>query len=173
MQEDEKQTIIKLFCEWIASLGGETSDLTEETVLDLFKSDYEKKSSLTLPMKTHPNQTPAKLSSSVEGHHKHAEEFNQVYKPTRPQAVNDPLRAPAEVTGSLDFEEQLSEKDEELKQIHGIQAFRDFIINKGVRMPRFLSTIFSEHEQKNGIRGSNTAGSSSSSSSDSKGRAVY
>ncbi len=46
--------------------------------MDLFKSDYEKKPSLTLPMKTHPNQTPAKLSSSVEGHHKHAEEFNQV-----------------------------------------------------------------------------------------------
>lgn len=34
----------------------------------------------------------------------------QVYKPTRPQAANDPLRAPAEITGSLDLEEQLSEK---------------------------------------------------------------
>lgn len=105
VQEDEKQMIIKLFCEWIASLviflyehikvhrsnmkpkrlinplsqGGETSDLTESTILDLFKSDYEKKPSLTLPIKkTRPNQTPAKLSSAVEGHHKDAKELNQV-----------------------------------------------------------------------------------------------
>ncbi|XP_016130834.1 protein FAM47E-like [Sinocyclocheilus grahami] len=170
-QEDDKQMITKLFCEWITSLGGETSDLTESTILDLFKSDYEKKPSLTLPInKTHPNQTPAKLSSSVEGHHKDAKGLNQANKPNRPQAANDPLRAPADITGSLDFEEQLSEKDEELKQIHGIQAFREFIINKGVRMPRFLSTIFSEDEQKNRIRGSNTTGSTSSLS---KGRAVH
>ncbi|XP_043094511.1 protein FAM47E [Puntigrus tetrazona] len=171
-QEDEKQMIIKLFCEWITSLGGETSDLTESTILDLFRSDCEKKLSLTLPMnKTHPDQTPAKLSSSVEGHHKDAKEFDQVYNSKRLQAASDPLRAPADITGVLDFEEQLSEKDEELKQIHGIQAFREFIINKGVRMPRFLSSIFSEDEQKNRMRGSsNTAGSNSSSS---KGRAVH
>lgn len=34
----------------------------------------------------------------------------QVYKPKRPQAASDPVRAPADITGSLDFEEQLSEK---------------------------------------------------------------
>lgn len=34
----------------------------------------------------------------------------QVYKPKRPHAANDPLRAPADITGSLDFEERLSEK---------------------------------------------------------------
>uniref|UniRef100_A0A8C1WG43 Uncharacterized protein n=1 Tax=Cyprinus carpio TaxID=7962 RepID=A0A8C1WG43_CYPCA len=137
-QEDDKQMITKLFCEWITSLGGETSDLTESTILDLFKSDYEKKPSWTFPInKAHPKQTPAKLSSFVEGHHKDAKEINQVNKPNRPQAANDPLRAPADITGSLDFEEQLK-----LKQIHGIQAFREFIINKGVRMPRVMLFTF-------------------------------
>lgn len=33
----------------------------------------------------------------------------QAYKPNRPQAANDP-QALAEITGSLDFEEQLSEQ---------------------------------------------------------------
>ncbi|XP_073696113.1 protein FAM47E [Garra rufa] len=173
-QDDDKQMITKLFCEWITSLGGETSDLTESIILDLFKSDYEKKPSLTLLNKTDPNQTPtAKLCSFVKEHCKDqsVKELTQVYNPKRPQAANDPQRALPDITESLDFEEQLSEKDEELKQFYGIQAFREFIINKGVRMPRFLSTIFSEDEQKNWIRDSNTAGSTSSSSS--KGRAVH
>lgn len=53
------------------SQGGETSDLTESTILDLFKSDYEKKPSLTLPInKTYPIETIAKLQSSVEEHRK-------------------------------------------------------------------------------------------------------
>ncbi|KAK9974336.1 hypothetical protein ABG768_022439 [Culter alburnus] len=166
-QEEDKQIIIKLFCEWITSLDGETSDLTESTILDLFKSDYEKKPSVTLPInKTDPNQTRAKLHSSVEESHKDqcVKELTQAYKPNRPQAANDP-QALAEITGSLDFEEQLSEQDKELKQIHGLQAFREFIIKKGVRMPRFLSAVFSEDEQKNRIR--------SSTSSSSTGRAVH
>lgn len=33
----------------------------------------------------------------------------QAFKPNRPQAANDP-QALAEITGSLDFEEQLSEQ---------------------------------------------------------------
>ncbi|CAM4538240.1 unnamed protein product [Leuciscus chuanchicus] len=166
VSQDDKQMITKLFYEWIASLGGEISDLTESTILDLFKSDYEKKPSMTLPInKIYPNQTIAKLQSSVEEHHRgqSVKELTQAYKPNRPQAANDP-QALAEITGSLDFEEQLSEQDKELKQIHGIQAFREFIIKKGVRMPRFLSAIFSEDEQKNRIRGS---------TSSSTGRAVH
>jgi len=38
--------------------------------LDLFKSDYEKKPSMTSHInKNNPNQTTAKLQSSVEEHH--------------------------------------------------------------------------------------------------------
>lgn len=166
-QEDDKQMITKLFYEWITSLGGETSDLTESTIMDLFKSDHEKKPSVTLPInKTDPNQTIAKLHRSIEEQHKDqcVKELTQAYKPNRPKATNDP-QALAVITGGLDFEEQLSEQDKELKQIHGIQAFREFIIKKGMRMPRFLSAVFSEDEEKNMIRGSK--------SSSSKGRAVH
>ncbi|KAG1957121.1 protein FAM47E [Pimephales promelas] len=160
--QDDQQMITKLFCEWITSLGGETSDLTESTILDLFKSDYEKKPSMTSHInKNNPNQTTAKLQSSVEEHHNG--QRVKAYKPNRPQGATDP-QALAKITGSLDFEEQLSEQDKELKQIHGIQAFREFIIKKGVRMPRFLSAVFSEDEQKNRIRGS---------TSSSTGRAVH
>ncbi|XP_067294243.1 protein FAM47E isoform X2 [Pseudorasbora parva] len=168
-QEDDKQMITKLFCEWISSLGGESSDLTQSTILDLFKSDYEKKPNATLPInKTDSNQTIAKLQSSIEDQHKdqYVKELIQAYKLNRPQAAKDP-QALAEITGGLDFEEQLSEQDKDLKQIHGIQAFREFIIKKGTRMPRFLSAVFSGDEQKNGIRGP------TSSSSSPKGRTVY
>uniref|UniRef100_A0A8C1M281 Uncharacterized protein n=1 Tax=Cyprinus carpio TaxID=7962 RepID=A0A8C1M281_CYPCA len=81
----------------LLSQGGETSDLT--------------KPSLTVPInKTDPNQTPAKTCSSVEEHHKgqSVKDLTPVYKPKRPLAVNDPLRAMADITGSLDFKEQLS-----------------------------------------------------------------
>lgn len=128
------------------SQGGETSDLTESTILDLFKSDYEKKPTMTsLVNKTDPNQTIAKLHSSVEKSHEDqcVKELTEVgdivfvlntyiwcvpkglclwinktassmfvqqaYKPNRPLATNDP-QALAEITGSLDFEEQLSEQ---------------------------------------------------------------
>lgn len=43
------------------SQGGDTSDLTESTILDLFKSDYEKKPLLSFIK----NKTPAKLCSSA------------------------------------------------------------------------------------------------------------
>uniref|UniRef100_A0A673LRF1 Zgc:158260 n=1 Tax=Sinocyclocheilus rhinocerous TaxID=307959 RepID=A0A673LRF1_9TELE len=124
-QEEDKMMITKLFCEWITSLV----IFLHSTILDLFKSDYEKKPSLTVPInKTDPNQTPAKICSSVEEHHKDqsVKDLTQVYKPKRPQAVNDPLIALADITGSLDFEE------------HRFTAFRELIINKGGRMPRVM-----------------------------------
>ncbi|XP_051551935.1 uncharacterized protein LOC127439716 [Myxocyprinus asiaticus] len=152
--------------------GGETNDLTESTILDLFKSDYEKKTSLTFPInKTEPNKTPAKLYSSVEEHRKDQsldtcfKELNKANKPDRPQtsktwkkrAANEPLRTPSDMSKSMDFEEELSEQDKELWQIHIIQAFREFIISKGQRMPRdshvqLLSAVFSDEEQDQRFR---------------------
>ncbi|XP_051964989.1 protein FAM47E isoform X1 [Xyrauchen texanus] len=166
-QEDDKLMITRPFCEWMTSLGGETNDLTESTILDLFKSDYEKKTFLVFPInKTDPYKTLAKLDSSVEEHHKDQsletcfKELNKADRPDRPQTskswkkkvANVPLRTPSDISESVDIEEQLSEQDKELKQIHIMQAFREFIISKGRRMPRFLSAVFSDEDQDQRFR---------------------
>ncbi|XP_051980242.1 protein FAM47A-like [Xyrauchen texanus] len=97
--------------------GGKSNDLTESTILDLFKSDYEKKTSLSFPInKTDPDKAPAKLYSSAEEHRKDQ---------------------------SLDICFKELNKDKELQQIHIIQAFREFIISKGQRMPRVIHSSYS------------------------------
>ncbi|XP_056313024.1 putative protein FAM47C isoform X2 [Danio aesculapii] len=137
--QEDKQMFVKFFCEWIASLGGETSDLRESTILDLFRSDYEKKTTLTLPIsKRDTNQPPGKCHSSVKEHLKdYCVELTEAFKPKILKAAYDSPKALADVKRDLNFD--ASKQDKELKQVHGIHAFREFIVNKGVRMPRVLS----------------------------------
>ncbi|XP_065140484.1 protein FAM47E [Paramisgurnus dabryanus] len=174
LQEDEKLKIARRFCEWINTLGGDTSDLTESDILDLFKSDYEKTLRLTPVKMTDCNKTPAIIYRSADLT-TDTLKLRKAYESNRPNAPktckkktdNETWRTPSDITHSLDLEVLLSEQDKELKQSYGIQAFRQYIINKGVEMPRFLSVLFSEEEQKNRIRSSNSAGSTFTS----KGRA--
>ncbi|KAA0716398.1 hypothetical protein E1301_Tti001833 [Triplophysa tibetana] len=169
LQDDVKLRITRLFFEWINSLGGDTGDLTESTILNLFKSDYEKKPLLTLIK----NKTPAILDSSAMDLRPDAFKLNKAYESNRPQtsqtctkrAATDLLRSPSDITDSLDIEGPLSEEDEELKERYAIQAFRQFIINKRLEMPRFLSVLFSEEELEEEMRCSNTAGSTLTSKS--------
>nr|XP_055056771.1 uncharacterized protein zgc:158260 isoform X2 [Misgurnus anguillicaudatus] len=171
LQEDDKLKIARPFCEWINTLGEDTSDLTESTILDLFKSDYEKTLRLTPVKITDCNKTPAIIYRSAEDHQRDlttdtfklrrkAYESNRHHtlKTCKKRADNEPLRTPSDITHGLDLEALLSEQDKVLKQSYCIQAFRQYIINKGVEMPRFLSVLFSEEEQKNTIRSSNSAG---------------
>nr|XP_009300081.1 uncharacterized protein LOC571389 isoform X1 [Danio rerio] len=137
--QEDKQMFVKFFCEWITSLGGETSDLRESTILDLFKSDYEKKTTLTLPINKIAHQPSGKCHSSVKEHFKDhcVKELTEAYKPKILKTAYDSPKALADVKRNLHFEP--SKQNKELKQIHGIHAFREFIINKGVRMPRVIS----------------------------------
>ncbi|XP_066511614.1 protein FAM47E-like isoform X3 [Hoplias malabaricus] len=75
--------------------------------------------------------------------------------------VNKKLRDPS-IPGDVELEQQPTEKDKELKHTHGTLAFRHFIISEGLRMPRFLSSLLVEEEQKNRTRGADKTATSSS-----------
>ncbi|TRY95856.1 hypothetical protein DNTS_021390 [Danionella cerebrum] len=138
MQED-KGMIIKDLCNWMSALAGESSDLNESVFLELFKSDYEKKPTFPSPtLRTVPNQTPGKHFSSVELRQRHhcMKEAKQL---SRPKTAGAKSR--------VDFIRNVNFEGEELKQTHAIQAFREFTLCKGLRMPRFLGAVFSEGEE--------------------------
>ncbi|MGH0140817.1 UNVERIFIED_CONTAM: hypothetical protein FKN15_031932 [Acipenser sinensis] len=63
--EDIKQ-ITKEFCEWVASLGGESNNLDESTLMSLFGSGYESKPALTVPIQVvELTNVPAELRMAV------------------------------------------------------------------------------------------------------------
>ncbi|KAM9446222.1 protein FAM47E isoform 1-T1 [Clarias gariepinus] len=167
---EEVNTVTKLFCDWVASLGEETNDITEFTILNMFASSCEKKPILTF-QDVGTNEKPEELSKDYSQNLQLKDrELNKVCTPSKKtrcmvygawylnpktwkkRPANEPLRDPS-VTEDSELEQQSNEKDEELKQTHGAQAFRQFVITKGLRVPRFLSALFSEEEQENRTRG--------------------
>ncbi|XP_017308080.1 protein FAM47A [Ictalurus punctatus] len=164
--DEEINKVTKLFCDWVTSLGEETNDIAESTILDLFASGCEKKPVLTFQA-VGANEKPEELHKDYSHNLQLKDsELNKVYIPNKKttygawylnpktwkkRPANEPLRDPS-LTEDSEFEQQPTEKDEELKQIYGAQAFKQFIINKGLRVPRFLSSIFPEEEQENGTR---------------------
>ncbi|XP_041956026.1 protein FAM47E isoform X3 [Alosa sapidissima] len=74
---------------------------------------------------------------------------------------NEPLRDPSALEEDMLFYEQPSAMDDELKQLHGTLALRQFIASKGLRIPRFLRALISEEDKENKGRGTDTTGSMS------------
>ncbi|TSM85975.1 Protein FAM47E [Bagarius yarrelli] len=173
--DEEINRVTKLFCDWVTSLGGETNDITESTILNLFASGSEKNPVLTFqdfgtdeqPEEMCGDHSPnLQLKDSV---------LNKAYTPSKKSTYgawylhpktwkkrpkNEPLRDPS-VTEDCEFEQQLNEKDEELKLIYGTQAFKEFIVSKGFRVPRFLSSLLLDEEQENRIKVTNAKASAS------------
>ncbi|GAA6097541.1 protein FAM47A isoform X1 [Tachysurus ichikawai] len=172
--DEEIKSVTKLFCDWITSLGEDTNDFTESTILNLFASGGKKEPMVTF-QDVGINEKPEMMCKDYSHNLQLKDsELNKVYtasiktkygawylnpKTWKKRPVNEPLREPS-VTEDCEFEQKLTEKDEELKQIHGAQAFKQFIINKGLRAPGFLSSLFSEEEQENRIRVTDTTASS-------------
>ncbi|KAI5613212.1 hypothetical protein C0J50_11572 [Silurus asotus] len=165
--DEEIKRVTRLFCDWVTSLGQESSDITETTILNLFTSGCEKKTGLKFQDVGTIEKTE-KLQKKDYSYNLQLKdsELNKVYTPSskttygawylnpktwKKRPANEPLRDPS-VTKDSELQQQPTEKDEELKQIHGAQAFKQFIITKGLRVPRFLSSIFLEEEQENRTR---------------------
>uniref|UniRef100_A0A3B1IC57 Zgc:158260 n=1 Tax=Astyanax mexicanus TaxID=7994 RepID=A0A3B1IC57_ASTMX len=170
-QDEDITEVTKLFCDWVALLGGETSSLTESTIHSLFFCGFEKKPSIRSPVHV-PKDDSSRSAPKLKD-----PELNKVYpsntkttygawyldpKTWKKRPASEPLRDPS-VTEDLELELQPTEKDKELKEIHGTQAFREFIISKGLRMPRFLSSLFpsEEEEQEHRTRGTDATASAS------------
>ncbi|KAM3936801.1 protein FAM47E-like [Leptodactylus fuscus] len=171
LDENVKQ-VTKEFCDWVTSLGGEPCNVNESTIFSLFASGYETKPALSVPIHVvELNNIPAELRMSVGVSPQQGTVKTSVLKNTQKsmeftycpswvktrhgawyldpqtwkrQRVNEPLKDPAIDTkenGALPTE-RLSQKDEDLLQLHGTIAFKDFIEKKGYRKPEFLNKLF-------------------------------
>uniref|UniRef100_A0A8C9PI84 Uncharacterized protein n=1 Tax=Spermophilus dauricus TaxID=99837 RepID=A0A8C9PI84_SPEDA len=60
------------------------------------------------------------------------------------QRADEPLVDPRVSSKSQDenFKKKLQDQEELLADLHGIDAFKDFILRRGYRMPRFLEKIY-------------------------------
>ncbi|XP_010875516.2 protein FAM47E isoform X2 [Esox lucius] len=179
-QDEDLKKVTKLFCDWDAVLGG-GNNLTESTLLDLFVS--ERKTSLTFPIQAIESKNmPENLHTSVEDLRR-ASTREALLKDSEPHKNNPGTKRPKYGAWYLDsktwnkiyadeqlpdpnfipedseFLGQSSEKDKEFKQMYGAQLFKEFIIHKGLRGPRFMSPLFAG-EQDHRTR-PNAAGSAS------------
>jgi len=60
--------ITKAFCEWVASIGGDTNNIEEQTILSLFASGYETKPALSVPIHiVELNNIPPELRAFTTG----------------------------------------------------------------------------------------------------------
>ncbi|KAG2465875.1 FA47E protein, partial [Polypterus senegalus] len=175
--DEEIQNIAKEFCEWVTSLGGESSNIEESTLINMFGSGYKVQPALTVPIEVvELYNVPAELRMSIGGTPPSSENKLAQKKRTVPKKplsqpnhvkikygawyldpkkwkkrnVDEPLTDPDFIRDLIKDENfdslTMSERDEELKQLHGTKAFKDFIRSKGAREPKFLKNLFSEEE---------------------------
>lgn len=50
LQEEHIKKVTKEFCDWVASLGGQSNNIEESTITSLFASGYETKPALSVPI---------------------------------------------------------------------------------------------------------------------------
>ncbi|XP_067413476.1 protein FAM47E-like [Emydura macquarii macquarii] len=166
--DENVRRVTKAFCDWVASLGGEKYHVDEDTILSLFDTGYETKPVFSVPIHVvelnnvpaelrkyvgvSPPQTAVKRPLRTRCHPSLAKDPSQPKwekirygawyldpKTWRKQKANEPLEDPnAAVDTFQNLRKQFSEKEAELMQLHGTQAFKEFLERKGYRKPEFL-----------------------------------
>jgi hypothetical protein len=64
--EEHIKNVTQQFCEWVASLGGDSNNIDESTVTSLFASGYETKPALSVPIHViELESVPAELRMSA------------------------------------------------------------------------------------------------------------
>ncbi|XP_056424763.1 protein FAM47E [Hyla sarda] len=174
--DENVRQVTKEFCDWVTSLGGEACKVSESAIFSLFASGYETKPALSVPIHVvELNNVPPELRMSIgvsqQGTEKTSDSRNaqkskesNTYCPSlvktrygawyldpeiwKRQKVNEPLKDPAleKKEKGARSPEKLSQKDEELLQLHGTVAFKDFIEKRGHRKPEFLNKLFCKKE---------------------------
>ncbi|KAM5194209.1 protein FAM47E-like [Mantella aurantiaca] len=168
--------VTKDFCDWVTSLARENCSVNEATIFSLFASGYDTKPTLSVPIHVvELNNVPAELRMSLGVSPRQdvsktlpARTREQIKENTcspgwvksrygawyldprtwKKQQVREPLKDPAienKETG-IHSKTKLSQEDEELLQLHGTTAFKDFIEKKGYRKPEFLNKILSKKD---------------------------
>uniref|UniRef100_A0A8C5LSI5 Protein FAM47E n=1 Tax=Leptobrachium leishanense TaxID=445787 RepID=A0A8C5LSI5_9ANUR len=159
----------KEFCEWVTSLGGESGSVNESSIYSLFATDYDTRPALSVPIHVvELNNVPAELRKSVGMtarqsnlknsrskllHQSEEITYHPRYVKSRYGAwyldpktwkkikINEPLKDPniEKLVKSTDSKNKISQKDEELLQLHGTMAFKEFTEKEGYRKPEVES----------------------------------
>ncbi|KAK2503486.1 hypothetical protein MC885_010434, partial [Smutsia gigantea] len=169
---------VRDFCNWATTFG--SSHIDEEFILKQFDIDYQNKPSCDVLHTMRLSQAPLELKKRVELNKLQKLEFSQKLdyekklqkqqNPCKPkyvkmrygawylntnlwkkQRVDEPLVDPKVSRKAQDenFKKQLQEQ-ELLADLHGMAAFKDFILSRGYRMPSVSKGSF----QKDLLRGS-------------------
>ncbi|XP_071753729.2 protein FAM47E [Centroberyx gerrardi] len=157
-QDDDIKKVTKLFSDWFTSLG-EEPDIIESTILAHFVSSFEETPSPTLPIQVgNADHVPEERRNTVTASCRKDTDVLKDSEPNKKKPgtkkpiygawylhpkmwrkkndAGESFRDPNDMPEELEFQIQTSEKDEELKQMHVTQAFRQYIIRNGLRMPR-------------------------------------
>lgn len=169
--------VTKEFCDWVRSLGGQTNNIEEETIKNLFASGCDMTTILTTPVHVvELTNVPPELRSKNDT----ANSINDVRSDDIPlQRTNEPiwskmkygawyldpklwkarpakemLQDPRETKDKKMTQARLKSKelDTVLSSCHGTNAFRKFIDKKGVRKPVFFDSVPIVNEEGNPTR---------------------
>ncbi|XP_028404070.1 protein FAM47E-like [Dendronephthya gigantea] len=168
--DDKIQNVTKEFCSWVESLGGDSNNIEESTVMSLFASGYETKPTLSVPihvveLTNVPPELRVNASASASPLQQNVD-INETEKQTRTsytpswvkvkygawylnpktwkkQKDGESLEDPKKQQENTLSEAKIeSEKlDNELATLHGARAFKCFVDKKGTRKPEFLSVV--------------------------------
>ncbi|XP_057628436.1 protein FAM47E [Chionomys nivalis] len=158
---------VRDFCDWAKALG--SSPLEEEFILQQFDLDYHTRCSCAVWLRVCVNLLQDKpfidgrLSLREHGGCWNKPRSSGRASPHRPKQVkmrygawylktnlwkkqraDEPLVDPkiSHKAQDANFEKHLQEQAELLAGLHGTVAFKDFILSRGYRMPRFLEKIY-------------------------------
>ncbi|XP_041358310.1 protein FAM47E-like isoform X2 [Gigantopelta aegis] len=169
-QERHIQNVTREFCEWVASLGGESNNIEESTITSLFASGYETKPALSVPIHVveltnvpqelrmsasapQPQESTSNVPKSVMKKKKW--EYSGNYEPSwvkfkygawyldpktwQKRDHNIPLIDPKELKNQemSEAKKRSNDLNIELSQMHGSNAFMEFIEKKQTRKPEF------------------------------------
>ncbi|KAL6048003.1 hypothetical protein STEG23_036124 [Scotinomys teguina] len=157
------------FCDWATALG--CSPIDEELILQQFDMDYQTRHSCGILPAMWLNQDKsfmdgqpslreywdAPLSSGRAANPHKPKRVRMRYgawylktKLWKKQRADEPLVDPkiSHEAQDTNFQKHLWEQEELLAGLHGTTAFKDFILSRGYRMPRFLEKIYAEEKEQ-------------------------
>ena len=178
--DDKIQNVTKEFCSWVESLGGDSNNIEESTVMSLFASGYETKPTLSVPihvveLTNVPPELRVNTSTSASPLQQNVDKMEgEKQKPTsytpswvkvkygawylnpktwKKQKDGEALEDPKQKQENILSEANAeSEKlDNELATLHGARAFKSFVDKKGSRKPEFLSVVEKMQEEERSI----------------------
>ncbi|XP_021066924.1 protein FAM47E isoform X1 [Mus pahari] len=168
---DDVRRGVSDFCHWAADLGSST--IEEEFVLQQFDISYQTRRSCDAPLRLRLNQdklfinvppslqehcgrwskAPSSGRANLQKPKRVKMRYGAWYLNTslwKRQRADEPLVDPIVSHKAQDsnFKEQLQKQGELLAALRGTTAFKDFVLSRGSRMPRFLEKIYAEEKSK-------------------------